>query len=148
MNPNSEVRRAALYNLPRTAATLPYILSRTRDVDPILRRTVYHGSLASLPDPRVLTIAQREEVVRNGLGDREASVRKAAAGMLGGWVDLDDGDLLKARSSYEIQLTGQFLTAFNVTTSAVVEDALVSVFVTRPEIFDAVEFDGAYSTGV
>jgi condensin complex subunit 3 len=93
----SEVRRAALYNLPRTPATLPYILARTRDVDPILRRTVYHGSLSTtaLPDARILSIAQREEVARNGLGDREGSVRKAAAGMLGGWVDQSDGDLLE-----------------------------------------------------
>lgn len=70
---------------------------RTRDIDPILRRTVYHGSLSAtaLPDSRVLSIAQREDVVRNGLGDREGSVRKAAAGMLGGWVDQAEGDLLQ-----------------------------------------------------
>jgi condensin complex subunit 3 len=94
---SSEVRRAALYNLPRTKATFPHILTRTRDIDPILRRTVYHGSLgaASLPDARVLTIAQREKVVQYGLGDREMSVRKAAATMLGGWVDQAGGDLVE-----------------------------------------------------
>lgn len=93
----SEVRRAALYNLPRINANLPFILARTRDVDPILRRTVYHGSLSAvgLPDARVLSIAQREEVVRNGLGDREAGVRKVAAIMLGGWLDQAEGDLLQ-----------------------------------------------------
>jgi hypothetical protein len=96
----SEVRRAALYNLPRTPATLPFILARTRDVDPILRRTVYHGSLSSaaLPDSRILSIAQREEVVRNGLGDREGSVRKAAAGMLGDWLDQSGGELVDVRA--------------------------------------------------
>lgn len=95
-----EVRRAALYNLPRTPQTLPHILGRTRDIDPIIRRTVYAGSLsaAALPDPRVLSIAQREEVVRNGLGDREPAVRKAAAGMLGGWLDHAEGDLLEVGS--------------------------------------------------
>jgi hypothetical protein len=89
----SEVRRAALYNLPRNPHTLPHILARTRDADPILRRTVYAGSLSpiALPDCRILSMEQREEVVRNGLGDREAGVRKAAAGMLGGWVDQADG---------------------------------------------------------
>lgn len=92
-----EVRRAALYNFPRTPVSLPHILARTRDVDPILRRTVFAGVLSAeaLPDPRILTIAQREEVVRNGLGDREPSVRKAAAGMLAGWLDLAEGDLLE-----------------------------------------------------
>jgi len=33
--------------------------------------------------------------VRNGLGDREGNVRKVAAGMLGGWVDHAEGDLLQ-----------------------------------------------------
>lgn len=98
-DPAGEVRRAALYNLPRTPATLAVILARTRDVDPILRRTVYQGSLsaAGLPDARVLTIAQREEVVRNGLGDRDPSVRKAAAAMLGGWLDQAEGNLVEVR---------------------------------------------------
>jgi condensin complex subunit 3 len=43
----------------------------------------------------MLTIAQRELVVQNGLGDREASVRKAAAGMLGGWLDQTEDDLVE-----------------------------------------------------
>lgn len=93
----SEVRRAALYNLPRTSSTIDDILNRTRDVDPILRRTVYHGSLSAtaLPDARLLSIAQREAVVQNGLKDREGSVRKATAAMLGGWVDQCGGDLVE-----------------------------------------------------
>ncbi|WWD20683.1 hypothetical protein CI109_105159 [Kwoniella shandongensis] len=133
-DPAAEVRRAALYNLPRTPITLPHILARTRDVDPILRRTVYAGSLsaAALPDPRVLSIAQREEVVRNGLGDREGSVRKAAAGMLAGWVDMAEGDLV------------EFLSRFDVVSSQVAEEALISVFVTRPEVFQSVEFDDTF----
>jgi condensin complex subunit 3 len=98
----SEVRRAALYNLPHESATLPHIMGRTRDVDPILRRTVYHGPLSAtaLPDPRILTIAQREKVVQYGLGDRESSVRKAAATMLGGWVDQAGGDLVQVSDHF------------------------------------------------
>jgi len=72
-------------------------MARTRDVDPILRRTVFHGPLSAnaVPDPRQLTIAQRERVVQHGLGDREPSVRKAAATMLGGWLDQAGGDLVE-----------------------------------------------------
>ncbi|OCF54753.1 condensin complex subunit 3 [Kwoniella mangroviensis CBS 10435] len=137
-DPAAEVRRAALYNLPRNPTTLPHILARTRDIDPILRRTVYAGSLSatSLPDPRVLSIAQREEIVRNGLGDREGNVRKAAAGMLGGWVDLVEGDMI------------EFLSRFDVVSSQVAEDALISVFVTRPEILDIVEFNDEFWTSL
>ncbi|WRT70673.1 uncharacterized protein IL334_007671 [Kwoniella shivajii] len=133
-DPAAEVRRAALYNLPRTPTTLPHILARTRDVDPILRRTVYAGSLSAsaLPDARVLSIAQREEIVRNGLGDREGNVRKAAAGMLGGWVDLVEGELI------------EFLSRFDVVSSQVAEEALISVFVTRPDLLDTIEFDETF----
>ena len=94
-----EVRRAALYNLPHNPGTLPSILARTRDVDPVLRRTLYHTSLSAtfLSDSGVLSITQREEVLRNGLGDREANVRKATAAMLGSWVDQVEGDLLEVR---------------------------------------------------
>ncbi|WVN89766.1 uncharacterized protein L203_104996 [Cryptococcus depauperatus CBS 7841] len=132
----AEVRRAALYNFPRTLETLPFILARTRDIDPLLRRTVFAGvlSMEALPDPRVLTIAQREEIVRNGLGDREESVRKAAASMLAGWLDMADGDLL------------EFLSRFDVVSSQVAEDALISVFVAKPEAFHAIEFDDGYWT--
>ncbi|WVO20456.1 uncharacterized protein IAS62_001753 [Cryptococcus decagattii] len=135
-DPAAEVRRAALYNFPRTPASLPHILARTRDVDPIIRRTVFAGvlSIEALPDPRVLTIAQREEVVRNGLGDREPSVRKAAAGMLAGWLDLAEGDLL------------EFLSRFDVISSQVAEDALMSIFVTRPELLQGIEFEDEYWT--
>lgn len=105
------------------------ILARTRDTDPILRRTVYQGSLsaASLPNARFLSIEQREHVVRNGLGDREPAVRKAAAAMLGGWLDQEDvaGDLVK------------FLGFFDVVSSEVAEEALLSIFVTRPETLEA-----------
>lgn len=98
-----EVRRAALYNLPRTPATVPHILARTRDSDATLRRIVYLGPLSTqaLPDPRVLSIAQREEVVKNGLGDREPAVRRAAAFMLGEWLTAAGGDLLEVRQTVE-----------------------------------------------
>ncbi|KAI5451535.1 chromosome condensation complex Condensin, subunit G [Naganishia albida] len=131
-----EVRRAALYNLSRTPATVPHILARTRDSDATLRRIVYLGPLSTqaLPDPRVLSIAQREEVVKNGLGDREPAVRRAAAFMLGEWLTAAGGDLL------------EFLRRFDVVSSQVAEDALLSLFVTRKEIVEGIAFDADYWT--
>jgi condensin complex subunit 3 len=38
----------------------------------------------------------------------------------------------------------QFLKMLDVTTSKVAEDALLSVFVTRPDLFDSVEFTDAF----
>jgi condensin complex subunit 3 len=148
----SDVRRAALLNIPVTAQTLPAVLARTRDVDTTVRRLVYASVLlahAELPDdampgvahPRALTIAQRELIVRNGLGDREPAVRAAAGKLVGAWVDAVSVGTKKG-SVLEDLLA--FLGTFDLRESAVVEDALLSVFVTRVDVFDALEFDGAH----
>jgi condensin complex subunit 3 len=39
----------------------------------------------------LLTIAQREEIVRYGLGDREPAVRSAAGSLVGKWADAVEG---------------------------------------------------------
>ena len=49
-DPSAEVRRAALFNLTASPATLPYILERLQDVDATNRRCVYLGSLKMLAD--------------------------------------------------------------------------------------------------
>lgn len=81
------MRRAALLNLAVSPATIPAVISRTRDQDNTLRKIVYHHVLSSLPSPLVLSIGQREEIARNGLGDREPTVRTSAGRLIGGWVD-------------------------------------------------------------
>ncbi|KAL7417587.1 nuclear condensing complex subunit [Mrakia frigida] len=123
-DPSADVRQTALFSLPFTPRTLPVILLRTRDVDPSVRRTVYLQalSLAQIQDPRRLTIRQREEVVRNGLGDRDPKVRQAAGTMLTSW----------------------FLSRFDVVTSQEAETALVSVFSSQTERFEDLEFDDQY----
>jgi len=147
----SDVRLAALLNIPITAQTLVTVLTRTRDVDMTVRRLVYSSVLlthAILPDnampgaahPRALTIAQREQIVRNGLGDREPAVRAAAGKLLGAWVDAVSVGTKKGPVLEDLLA---FLGTFDLCESAVVEDALLSVFVTRVDAFDALEFDGA-----
>lgn len=68
--------------------------------------------------------------MRNGLGDRQAPVRAAAGKLIGTWVDVVGGGLV------------EFLQTFDLLGSGVAEDALFSVFVTRPDIFDNAKFDG------
>jgi len=91
---------------------------------------VYSHVLSQIESPKSLKIVQRELIVRNGLGDRQAPVRAAAGKLIGTWVDIFDGDLIK------------FLTLFDLIETEVAEDALLSVFVARPDIFDNVEFNG------
>ncbi|KAI9060469.1 hypothetical protein FKP32DRAFT_1605341 [Trametes sanguinea] len=78
--------------------TLPALLARSRDVDAPIRKLVYSAVLEKYCTPpdldggratvgfthaRALTIAQRETIVRNGLSDREESVKAAARNLLG-----------------------------------------------------------------
>lgn len=113
--------------------------------------------------PRALTIAQREHIVRNGLGDREPSVRTAAEALVGTWVDVVNvglkleedltaenediarGQTLLPKSTGNEAVEGcvAFLRLFDLE-SDVASDALLSVFASRPDIYDGLEFDGPF----
>jgi len=147
-----EVRRAALLQVPLTPSTLSAVLSRTRDTDALTRKLVYSAVLQpKLAHPRQLTIAQREQVVKDGLGDREPSVRVATGKMIGSWFDVvvteasdtdegtwigDDGGVMKGfvkfLSLFDVIIPGQ----------AIAVDAMLSIFVTRPDISDVFVFPG------
>lgn len=92
---HSEVRKAALLNIPFAPATITAILSRIRDPEASIRRAVYDVVLSEkLENPKQLSIAQREDLVRSGLRDREPTVRTAAARLIGEWADKCEGDLV------------------------------------------------------
>ncbi|KAL5523223.1 YCG1_2 [Sanghuangporus sanghuang] len=128
----AEVRRAALIHIPFTPATLPALLARMRDVDALTRKLVFTAVLPRFTNPRQLTIAQREQIVSQGLGDRTEVVRVSAAKLLGFWVDACEGDL------------AAFVTLFDVHTPDIARDALKSVFLTRAEVANEMEFDDAF----
>ncbi|KAG1861260.1 nuclear condensing complex subunit [Suillus subluteus] len=154
-DPAADVRRAALLNIPLSSATLDAVLARTRDTDTIMRKLVYSailvqhcfvsdGSAMGLVHPRVLTIAQREFIIRNGLGDREPAVRQAAALLLSKWVDVARGDVKNEESKNVEDDVLALLSLFDLTESTVAEDALLSVLDRRRDISDHVEFKDAY----
>ncbi|KAG6841281.1 hypothetical protein C0991_000259 [Blastosporella zonata] len=153
-DPAPEVRRAALVSVPLLASTMDTILSRTRDTDALTRKLVYFNVLQTkLGHPRQLTIAQRELVIKDGLGDREPSVRVAAGKLAASWFEMviaepgeaeeytwdgDDGGIMKGFL--------RFLTLFDVVGpgEAVAVDAVLSIFVTRPNIPDVFVFPETY----
>ncbi|TFK26559.1 condensin subunit Cnd3 [Coprinopsis marcescibilis] len=154
-DPTADVRRAALLNVPLTAATINAILQRTRDVDTITRKIMYTAVLPKLSHPRELTLVQREQVVKDGLGDREPGVRVAAGKLLAKWFETvhadptiaeqdpdawvgDDGGLTKACVA--------FLDIFDVIGAGetIAVDAITCIFVTRPDIPDAFVFPELY----
>ncbi|EGO04008.1 hypothetical protein SERLA73DRAFT_102367 [Serpula lacrymans var. lacrymans S7.3] len=142
----AEVRRAALINVPVSPLTLPAILTRTRDTDPIMRKLVYASVLMKkVEHPRQLTIADREQVVRDGLGDREDAVRIAAGKVLGVWFDMVqvDGDNGTEKPSDSMtQGLVRFLEIFDVIGPGeqIATDALLSVFMTRMDVLDSMCF--------
>lgn len=100
--------------------------------------------------PRAFTISQREQVVKDGLGDREESVRTAASSLIGTWIDVIDISGAKAENQdvkrEEVPGTEEgvlsLLKLFDLGQDTVAVDALFSVFTTRPDIFDNIKFDG------
>ncbi|RPB03620.1 hypothetical protein L873DRAFT_1731528 [Choiromyces venosus 120613-1] len=95
-DPSADVRRTILYNINPTPETLPYLLERTRDTDPVTRRSVFTRLLPSLGDFRHLSIGMREKLLRWGLNDRDESVREAARRMFNyRWLEDVDGDVIE-----------------------------------------------------
>lgn len=148
---SSEVRRAALLNVPLDNATLGTVLSRTRDTDPVTRKLLYSVLESKLVHPRQLSIALREQLVKDGLGDREPAVRLAAGKLVASWFDKvlgeatvldeeawkgDDGGVMRALTA--------FLGLFDVVGpgEVIAVDAMLSVFITRPGLVDVFEFPG------
>ncbi|KAF8548049.1 hypothetical protein OG21DRAFT_1489699 [Imleria badia] len=150
-DPAAEVRRAVLLNMHHI---LPAILARSRDTDTVICRLVYSDILeknCTTADgyamgplhPPVLTIAQRELIIRNGLGGREPAVRAAAGSLLGAWVDVVRGATKPEEGGAVMDDLVAFLGLFDLNENTVAEDALLSIFTTRIDIFDQLESKGA-----
>ncbi|KAJ7485781.1 nuclear condensing complex subunit [Mycena latifolia] len=142
-DPAADVRRAALLHLPLTSVTLAPLLARARDVDALTRKLVYASGVQQ--HPRHLSIAQREQLVRAGLGDREPAVRVATGKMLLAWLDQ-----VHAPDAGEMDALLAFLALFDVVGpgEAVAVDALRSVVAARPALFDALVFPDDYWTSL
>lgn len=91
----SEARRVALLQTTLHPNTLPAVLSRARDIDPINRKLLYSTCLAELPSMLVLSLEQRAFIVRHGCKDREDAVRKAARALIAKWAGELDGGLVE-----------------------------------------------------
>lgn len=99
---NSEVRRTVLHKLCEapTARTLPAILTRLRDVDALIRRTVYRDLFLAInmkpeptlsPDPSQCFTLDQRHLILKGFKDREEAVRKEATSLVNCWIRLGFG---------------------------------------------------------
>ncbi|XP_038070751.1 condensin complex subunit 3-like isoform X1 [Patiria miniata] len=100
---NYEVRRAVLSNLSMSTRTLPKILDRTRDVKDSVRKTAFLV-LAEKVHIKALTIAQRVQLLQDGLTDRSDTVKDACSGkLLQAWLRIFDGNVLDLLACLDVE---------------------------------------------
>ena len=128
-------------------STLPILLSRTRDTDGAVRKMAFR-LLLRVP-VRGLSVAQRSLLVKNGLGDREASVRAESSKLIYQWaVSCSDyGAQSEGNSSKRnaAQMMGakidldEFLDLFDLWDGEVAEEALKALVYKRPNVLDGLD---------
>ncbi|GAA5998124.1 condensin subunit YCG1 [Rhodotorula paludigena] len=136
----AEVRRAALFNLIPTPATLPSLLRRTLDIDTTNRRLAFGHVLAEIP-VHSLSVKQRQTILGRGLRDREEAVRKAAKKLVARWAEQ------VAQDAQGEDAVEAFVGLFNLHKEegvAVAEKALEAVFEVRPDLVEGIEFTDSY----
>jgi condensin complex subunit 3 len=127
-DPSPEVRRAALpgVHTQLNKQSLPLLLSRAKDPDANVRRTVFRV-LKTTPVPaRSLSLEQRTLVVRYGLGDRTPIVKAEASKLLASWVD----------GTKDLE---EFISLFDLSSGTIAEDALGAVLAERPELLNDID---------
>ncbi|RKP22888.1 armadillo-type protein, partial [Syncephalis pseudoplumigaleata] len=129
----SDVRRAAVLNLACDEATCGDLLKRSRDIDAITRRFTFVKPMSNIGDFRMLSIEQREQLIKSGLSERDASVKSACITMLlYQWLPHADNNLL------------EFLKRLDVMNTEVARQVLEELFLSHPEITQGVEFNDEF----
>ncbi|KAJ3902884.1 nuclear condensing complex subunit [Lentinula edodes] len=158
-DPQAEVRRAILVNLPVNKITIPPILERSRDVDVTTRKLVYtvlernvtigdeEELTIGFAHSRALSMELRESIVRNGLGDRNENVRAAAAKLMERWVETSDMTDNGKAPGDESGLVG-LLKMFDLRTDKIIGDAIIRIFESNLHILNGITFNDTYWTSL
>jgi len=89
------VRLAATKSIGLFRATLPVLLARCRDIAPDVR-TQALSRLATLK-VKSLSVAQRWELIKNGLREREPAPRNTCLKLCAGWLESYQHDMQQVR---------------------------------------------------
>jgi len=97
-----EVRKAVLKEIDITEESLPVILERAHDVDVGIRKMLFSLRLRDI-DFGQLSIDQREEILKFGLGDRESTIKEACVNLiLNYWSASVDYNIIKFLSHLDV----------------------------------------------
>ncbi|KFO70647.1 Condensin complex subunit 3 [Cuculus canorus] len=100
---NSEVRRAVLSCIAPSGRTLPKIVGRTMDIKESVRKLAYEV-LAEKVHMRALSIAQRVQLLQQGLNDRSDAVKEVMKKkLLQAWLQLSEGDVLELLHRLDVE---------------------------------------------
>ncbi|KAF4984549.1 hypothetical protein FZEAL_283 [Fusarium zealandicum] len=154
-DPNADVRRSLLVNLPILQETLALLLERARDQDAATRRAVYSRLLPALGDFRHLSVKMREKLLRWGIRDRDENVRKAAARLFRErWIEdcvgaapREDGAPAEpSPPDFDglLELLERIDVANPEVDSGVALEAMNGFWEGRPDYREAVEFDDSF----
>ncbi|XP_067656291.1 condensin complex subunit 3-like isoform X2 [Haliotis asinina] len=102
-DPNPDVRRAVLSCIAPSTKTLLAIIERTRDVKDTVRRVAYNV-IAEKIHIKALSIAQRIQLLQDGLSDRADMVKEACATkLLQAWLLQFQGSALQLLQSLDVE---------------------------------------------
>lgn len=165
----SEVRKTILNNIRLDRVSIPHVVMRARDADTNVRKTVYGQVLrkAIFKDvdgiaqpgpahPTALSLEFMESIIKKGLRDREDGPRQAAASLVNEWVKAYERELPKPEPemTYKAEVgVVSLLERFNIMERKdddleVVEILLESIFSSRKDITDGLDFGGQLPTAL
>ncbi|XP_064602516.1 condensin complex subunit 3-like [Liolophura sinensis] len=102
-DPSPDVRRAVLSCIAPSTRTLTVILDRTRDVKDAVRKTAFQ-IIADKIHIKTLSIAQRIQLLTDGLNDRSEIVAKTCANqLLQSWLKSFAGNVLELLKCLDVE---------------------------------------------
>ncbi|GAM21903.1 hypothetical protein SAMD00019534_050780 [Acytostelium subglobosum LB1] len=99
-----EVRQTAVSHLMITKTAVEHLLMRTLDVSPQVRKEAY-SVISTKIDVKMIGIAKRTGLLKNGLQDRDKSVKEICSTMLSDyWLKSVNDDLFKLLAYFEVDM--------------------------------------------
>lgn len=157
-DPDAQVRRTILANIPFFKSTIIKQLERARDVDPATRRLVYARILPILGDFRHLSLVQREKMIRWGLKDRDDAVRKSTAQLFSErWIEdcasrrdtrPDEEKVAGSTAPPSLEALCELLERLDIVRAGQEEgmahEAMRQFWTRRPDYLEAIEFSNQF----